>query len=218
MNGLRNRAAWIAAAQCVLVATACSGGGSTPTSPEPPSSREQCLAGASFSDPSISPYCLPYAAGEAYEVGQSYCSEPGWSHNRRYAYDFLMPMGSEVLAARAGEVVELREQFADDPTSRENVVILRHADDTLGVYIHMRQNGVLVEMGDFVPQGGLLGWSGMSGTTNPHLHFQVCLRGGECSTATREITLPVNFRNASGVLDARGGLSEGESYLALSCG
>lgn len=209
----------IVIAALLLSVAGCDGSSSSsPTAPDPPATQSQCLAEAIFSDPAASPYCLPYPAGQSYEIGQSYCSEAGWSHHRRYAYDFWMPIGSEVVAARAGEVVELREQFPDDPSASENVVILRHDDATLGVYIHMQQNGVLVEMGDFVPQGGLLGWSGMSGTTVPHLHFQVCLRGGECSTATREITLPVNFRNASGPLDGRGGLQAGVSYLALTCG
>lgn len=202
-----------------LLALGCDGsGGRSPTSPDPPETRAACLQRAVFDDPALSPYCLPYPPGEQYEVGQSYCSEAGWSHNRRYAYDFMMPTGSEVVAARAGTVVELREHFPDEPSSSENVLILRHADDTLGVYIHMQQNGVLVEMGQSVPRGGLLGFSGMSGTTVPHLHFQVCLRGGECSTATREITLPVNFRNASGAHDERGGLRVDESYLAMPCG
>jgi murein DD-endopeptidase MepM/ murein hydrolase activator NlpD len=88
-----------------------------------------------------------------------------------------MPMGSEVLAVRAGEVVELREHWSDE---------------TLSPYIHTRQDGVLVEMGDYVAQGDLLGWSGSSGTVAPHIHFQACLRGGQGSTGINEVTLPVN--------------------------
>ena len=141
------------------------------------------------------------------------------SHAGRFAYDFDMPMGTEVLAARAGEVVELREHWSDDDTQggHENVVILRHSDDTLSLYIHMRQEGVLPELGDYVPLGGLLGWSGRSGTFAPHIHFQVCLRGGRCSTGTDEVTLPVNFSNAVGPLDTVGGLIAGEVYLASGC-
>ena len=71
-----------------------------------------------------------------------------------------MPFGTEILNARAGTVVELREHFSDQDTmgGHENVVILRHSDQTLGLYIHMMQDGVLVEMGDYVPKGALLGW------------------------------------------------------------
>ena len=205
----------------VLIALACvtGCGGGGPTAPNPPGTREQCLAGAVFGSPASAPYCLPWASGTAFEVGQAYCSPPGASHHRRYAYDFMMPMDTEVLAARAGIVVELREHWPDDDPQggHENMVSLRHDDDTISLYIHMRQDGVLVEMGDSVPRGGLLGWSGSSGTSIPHLHFQVCLRSGECSTATREVTLPVSFRNAQGPLDPRGGLAVGTSYTALPC-
>lgn len=97
------------------------------------------------------------------------------------------------------------------------MVSLRHDDETISLYIHMRQNGVLVELGDSVPRGGLLGWGGSSGTPVPHLHFMVCIRGGLCSSPT-EITLPLTFRNAVGPLDSIGGLMVGETYTAGSCG
>jgi murein DD-endopeptidase MepM/ murein hydrolase activator NlpD len=202
-----------AAAALVLVA-GC--GDSSPTRPELP--RPDC-ANPVFGAPAGSAYCLPYAAGSAYTVTQSYCAPPPGSHQGRFAYDFDLPMGTEVLAARAGEVVELREHWSDDDTrgGHENVVILRHGDNTLSLYIHMRHQGVLVEMGDYVPEGGLLGWSGSSGTGFPHIHFQVCLRGGECSTGTNEVTLPVNFRNAEGPVDTVGGLVAGATYRALAC-
>ena len=207
------------------VASGC--GGTTPSGPAvgtvpPPTTREQCLAQADFGDPAESPYCLPYGESEAYTLNQSYCSPSGWSHNIRFAYDFLMPLGTEVRASRAGVVVELREHWPDDDRTggHENMVSLRHDDETISLYLHMKQNGVLVEMGDYVPRGGLLGWSGSSGDTQgtPHLHFQVCLRSGMCSWKTGEYTMPINFSNAEGTPDSRGGLAAGETYAALSCG
>ncbi len=200
-------------ALALALAAGCGGG-----SPTRPGEALQSCANPVFGDPAASPYCLPFAAGAAYTVTQSYCSTG--SHAGRFAYDFDMPMGSEVLAARAGEVVELREHWSDDDTmgGHENVVILRHDDGTLSLYIHMRHQGVLVEMGDYVPRGGLLGWSGSSGTGFPHIHFQVCLRSGECSSRSVEITLPMNFRNAEGPMDALGGLAVGERYRAGVCG
>lgn len=202
------------------VLIACSDS-SSPTGLQPVRSQSACLERAVFDDPAASPYCLPFAAGETYTLTQSYCSQAGWSHHTRFAYDFDLPMGTEVLAARAGEVVELREHHSDSDRNggHENVVILRHADDTLGLYIHMMEQGILVEMGEQVPRGTLIGWSGASGDTNgyAHLHFQVCLRPGKCSTGTSEITLPVNFRNAEGTHTAGGGLLQGANYTALPC-
>lgn len=204
----------LSGAAALLVLLGGCGGGS-PTGPE--AERASC-ANPVFTDPAASVWCLPYATGAVYTVTQSYCSTG--SHTGRFAYDFDMPMGAEVLAARAGEVVELREHWPDTDTQggHENVVILRHSDSTLSLYIHMRHQGVAVELGDYVAQGGLLGWSGSSGTGFPHIHFQVCLRAGQCSTGTNEVTLPVNFRNAEGPLDSLGGLVSGERYRALGCG
>jgi murein DD-endopeptidase MepM/ murein hydrolase activator NlpD len=204
---------------CLLLAgVACSNEASAP---EPPRTRQECLAKAQFGLPATSPYCLPWAEGATYSVSQSYCSPPPGSHQIRFAYDFLMPLGTEVLASRAGRVVELREHWSDDDRTggHENMVSLRHDDETISIYMHFRRDGVLVEMGDYVPQGGLLGWSGSSGDTEgiPHLHFQICLRSGFCSYLTGEYTMPVNFRNAAGVLDGAGGLMNGESYTALTC-
>ena len=207
----------LVSALLILLQPACDS--SSPTQPRPPSTREACLADASFGAAASSPYCLPFAAGSGYPVSQSYCS-PSGSHHTRFPYDFDMPMGTEILASRAGEVVELREHYLDSDTQggHENVVILRHSDESLGLYIHMRHQSVLVELGDYVPRGGLLGYSGQSGSFHPHLHFQICLRAGLCSTGTTEITLPVNFRNADGPLDSRGGLITGETYTARVCG
>jgi len=205
-----------------LAALVAACGGTDPEDvPRQPQTQADCLVGATFGDPADSPYCLPWAEGERYTVGQSYCSPPPGSHQTRYAYDFLMPLGTEILNVRAGEVVELREHFADDDRTggHENMVSLRHEDGTISIYMHLQYQGVAVEMGDTVPQGALLGWSGKSGDPAgiPHLHFQICLRSGLCSYTTQEITLPVNFRNAQGNHTAAGGLAVGESYLAGAC-
>lgn len=187
----------------------------------PPATRQECLDEAIFGDPLLSPYCLPYSQGESYEIYQTYCSPPPGSHEKRYAYDFLMPEGTEILAARAGVVVELREHWPGDNRigGHENMVSLQHDDETIAVYIHLQQDGVDVELGDTVTKGGHLGWSGKSGDTNgvAHLHFQVCLKPGMCSYKTGEYTLPVNFSNADGPLDEAGGLMYRESYFALPC-
>lgn len=182
-----------------------------------PQTKQECLGKAFFGDPSESPWSLPFAIDSSYLLTQSYCSDVGRSHESRFAYDFKMPFGTEILAARPGIVVELREYFPDeDPRGgHENMVCLRHEDETLSLYIHMKFNGVDVEMGDFVPRGGLLGWIGTSGTGFAHLHFQICERSGMCSYPDREFTMPLNFQNAAGVLDSRGGLLEGEYYKAM---
>lgn len=206
---------WSAILACGLTLSC---GDEGPEIPEPPADRTECLQRAVFPAPSSSSYCLPFAEGSAFTVTQSYCSPPPGSHQTRFAWDFDMPMGAEVRAARSGVVVELREHWPDtDPQGgHENMVSLRHSDETISLYIHMRHEGVLVGLGDTIPRGGLLGWSGASGTETPHLHFMVCIRGGLCSSPS-EITLPVSYRNAQGPLDSLGGLVQGERYVAGPC-
>jgi len=209
--------AWLAG--CATAPTAPDGAIAGPVQPQ---TQAECLAGAAFVPPAESPYVLPWAEGQSFVVGQGYCTTPPRSHHLRYAYDFLMPVGTEIRNVRAGLVVELREQFADDDRTggHENMLSLRHEDDTISIYMHLRHQGVAVDMGQWVPQGALLGWSGATGDPAgiPHLHFQVCLRSGMCSYKTQEITLPVSFSNAQGPIGPGGGLIEGERYTARRTG
>lgn len=138
-----------------------------------------------------SPYVLPYPVGSGYLVSQGNCS--GRSHStgfNRYATDFLMPIGSRVAAARGGVVDEVEESFPDGTrrAGEDNVVIVDQGDGTFAAYVHLTQNGALVEVGDAVAQGQVIALSGDSGnSTQPHLHFAVLVPGG-----TSE---PVSFRN-----------------------
>ena len=169
-----------------------------------------------FGDPAESPYCLPYPEGDSFYVNNTYSTRP--SHVGRFAYDFAMPIGSEIAAARAGTATEIRDQYGDDEPvgGRENGVFVVHDDGTMAVYLHMSEDGVLVDVGDRVEAGDVIGLVGTSGTSpsNPHLHFEVFEGQGEGSQWYK--TLPVNFRNAKGALDDRGGLAQSD-YEALAC-
>ena len=52
-----------------------------------------------------SPYVLPYGVGEAYFVGQT------TNHGgvQKFAIDFVMPIGTRVVAVEAGAVVKIEE-------------------------------------------------------------------------------------------------------------
>lgn len=184
--------------------------------PEPADTtlESPCLTRALFGDPAESDYILPYRAGEDYYVSQSYCT-PGGSHHNQLAYDFNMPIGTEVLAARAGRVKGIRESSPDDGVGDgdHNYIFIQHDDGTVAFYAHLMQDGVLVEPGDEVEAGDLIGYSGNSGQTggNPHLHFGVYLDW----LPEEGRDAPVNFSNSSGNNDERGGLAAGERYTAL---
>jgi len=157
-----------------------------------------------FPPPADSAYCLPYPVGETARVSQSW-SDTG-THRGRFAYDFTMPFGSRITAARAGTVTEIRDQYGDDDPAggHENGVFVLHDDGTMAIYLHMAEDGVLVDVGDTVDVGQVVGLVGTSGTDVAHLHFEVFEGQGEGTQWYR--TLPVSFRNATEPLDNWGGL------------
>jgi len=156
-----------------------------------------------------SPYLLPYPAGMSWTVLQGNCT-PGthFAGGRdQHAYDFAMPVGSPVVAARAGLVVEVEERYPDGngAVDQSNYVAVQHDDGTLAVYFHLTQNGVLVELGRSVRQGEEIAASGVTGgTSTPHLHFGVIGGTGR--------TIAVTFRNTEPHPD---GLQQGQTYPAF---
>src|SRR5262245_61204438 len=49
-----------------------------------------------FPDWHSSPFVLPYPVGQAYRVSQGNCSHGGHSGPYKYAYDFVMPLGTTI--------------------------------------------------------------------------------------------------------------------------
>ncbi|MGE3166770.1 MAG: peptidoglycan DD-metalloendopeptidase family protein [Planctomycetota bacterium] len=82
-----------------------------------------------------------------------------------------------IIAAAAGTVVGLEDSNFDrnmSCTGNWNFVKLEHADGTTSTYGHLKQNSVVVSMGQHVTAGTVLGVVGSSGcSTAPHLHFEV---------------------------------------------
>ena len=119
-----------------------------------------------------------------------------------------MPIGTPVIAARAGVVGELEERYEDRNgyvASQANYVLLRHTDGTAAVYFHLTQNGVLVGLGQSVRQGAAIGLSGQTGRQGirRHLHFGVLGASG--------LTVPVTFNNTD---SHPNGLQRGLFYTA----
>lgn len=112
-----------------------------------------------------------------------------------YAYDFYMPEGTPVLAARGGVVRDTRADRNEIGTSKPaNFVLVDHGDGTLGYYVHLQKGGVRVVRGQRVLQGDLVGLSGWTGRALiPHLHFEVIR-----DVPGSRITVPVTFADAPG--------------------
>ena len=147
---------------------------------------------AAYPDASTSPYRLPYPAGKTWLCVQSNRGIVSHREGERYAYDFAMPEGSEVCAAREGEVVAV-VQHHDGHGYRwpNNKVVVRHDDGTLGAYLHIRKDGSLVAEGDKVSQGQVIALSGHVGNSMlPHLHFHV-------SDPALGETVPVSFADVN---------------------
>ena len=154
-------------------------------------------------------YALPYAPGKSFRVLQGYGSRFSHTGLEQFAVDFRMPEGTPVHAARAGLVARIEESnnigcWDDGCGKYANFIVILHEDGTTGEYYHLQQNGVLVEPGERVLSGQLIGLSGNTGhTTVPHLHFAV-YRAAEWG-ATQSI--PVRFASADGIVERprRGG-------------
>jgi len=149
-------------------------------------------------------YAIPFGGSEPHRLGQGPNGE--FSHRGRYAYDFQLPEGTPVLAARAGIVELVRdgsERGGEDRRllDESNSVVVFHDDGTFATYAHLRPD-VAVRVGQAVRVGDLLGHSGSTGfAQGPHLHFEVWRR----SESGGHKTLPVRFRNGRRVVEGREG-------------
>jgi len=171
------------------------------------------LYGCSGGTPDGTVYALPFDPADHYKLLQgplgTFSHQAGSGND--YAYDWAMPEGSVVLAAREGVVIGVRSDSAAHGVGERfknsaNYIIIRHADGTYGEYLHLQANAALVKLGESVRAGQPIGRSGNTGyTSRPHLHFGVFrIRDDQ----TRE-SLPVKVRTGSGVQDT---LEEGRVY------
>ncbi|TXI50969.1 MAG: DUF4124 domain-containing protein [Lysobacter sp.] len=140
-------------------------------------------------DPNARPRDFEYGyplRSDAVRVEQGYGGV--YSHQdaqNRYAVDFAAAIGTQVLAARAGTVMQVEADFdrgglnAEKYAGRANFVRIVHDDGTMALYAHLDLDGVLVRIGQRVRKGQAIGLSGNTGyTTGPHLHFAVQVNRG----------------------------------------
>lgn len=164
------------------------------------------FAGSYIGDPSAvkldsaTRYDFPFPTGWEYKIIQGYNGE--FSHNSdysRYAIDFTLSVGDTVCAARDGIVVGIIKDYDIGGKDRKyrdyaNFITLYHQDGTFTQYVHLKQNGSFVSLGDTVRALQPIGLAGMTGFTSiPHLHFNALK-----PTRNGVISFPIKFRKMAG--------------------
>jgi murein DD-endopeptidase MepM/ murein hydrolase activator NlpD len=148
-------------------------------------------------------YAMPVDENSRWELGQGFEGE--YSHQdeqNRYAIDFIVPIGTPVLAARDGVVMDVASGFSQGGTDvkrfaqRANFIRVLHDDGSMGLYAHLQENGVLVKVGQRIHLGQHIAYSGNTGfTSGPHLHFAL-----QINTGMRSISIPFRMVGPGGYL------------------
>lgn len=130
-------------------------------------------------------YYPPFPLGLEFPISQGFDDDT--THNEppnQYAVDIVMPIGTPVLAARAGIVMDMEDDFHGAAQqkrylARSNQVRILHDDGTMAVYAHLQANSLRVREGARVERGQWIANSGNTGYSNgPHLHFVIQLNAG----------------------------------------
>ncbi|MHC8950114.1 M23 family metallopeptidase [Sphingobacterium hungaricum] len=155
-------------------------------------------------------YDLPYKKGNSFKVSQGY--NGNLSHKNEFALDFTMPIGTEILAAREGTVIEVVQHNTKSCPQEEckkfnNYITVLHNDGSFASYVHINYNGARCKVGEVINRGDVIALSGNTGwSSGPHLHF-VCFFGGFDAVRSFETKFKLNDGSLVSVLD------EGKSYL-----
>ncbi len=167
----------------------------------------QYSVSSTLGDPNAIPdvnheYRLPFVGNKNFFITQGFNGE--FSHfgdQNQYALDIAMPEGSDVLAARAGVVMDIAEDFYDGGVDaknmqRGNYIRILHDDGTMAIYAHLQLESVTVSRGQRVNVMQKIAASGNTGfTSGPHLHFAV-----QVNTGLNLKSIPFKLRHKSGAI------------------
>ncbi len=137
--------------------------------------REQLMLNKIYTEKSDGPYFFePFISPLDSYVTSYYGKRRVFNNKKKSQHlgiDFRAQVGVPVPATNSGKVV-----YAGDLFFTGYTVILYHGLDIYSVYGHLSK--LMVNAGDFVSRGQLLGNSGDSGrVSGPHLHWGVKIRG-----------------------------------------
>ncbi len=146
------------------------------------------------------PYRAPFAPGASYRISQAYPDHiTHATPDSAYAVDIALPDGTEVYAARAGTVINVRHEgfrggTASVMSDQANLIEILHDDGTIAVYGHLHWDSIRVHIGQRVALGEYIADSGNTGfSSGPHLHFAVWRNAGDA-----DVSVPIEFAGPGG--------------------
>jgi murein DD-endopeptidase MepM/ murein hydrolase activator NlpD len=121
---------------------------------------------------------------DLYRIGPYFADRSPASHLSPYkwAVDFLVPDGTDVLAARDGQIIQVLENFNEWGPTEEfaeklNFLTIRHDNGEYSQYCHLAELSVRklgLKRNDYVKRGQVIARVGKTGWTDrDHLHFIV---------------------------------------------
>lgn len=116
---------------------------------------------------------LPFPGGTSYRVT---CGYECYQHKRSmsYAVDLAIPEGHPIVAAAGGEVMAITWETglpASLNLGDALIVYIDHGEGWFTRYVHL--DGITVRVGDQVKMGDVIGYSGKTGASGDHLHFEL---------------------------------------------
>ena len=116
----------------------------------------------------------------------------------RYARDFLVPVGTEIVSPLEGIVIGIKKDsslWGREPrfAKHANYLVLDHENGIFTEYVHLAKDGISVEEGDRVYEGQPLAYTGLSGQmSKPHLHMNT-FRIVELNGIKVAVSIPMIF-------------------------
>ena len=176
------------------------------------------LVECTLDEPKTDGFFLPLECGYSAQISQGNFGEFSHQGQSAYAFDFSVPLGTPLMAIADGTVTHrYGETKPGDPcydgggqecNPATNYASLLHGDGTKSIYAHLSET--LVEVGQFVPRGAIVGKTGSTGwSTGPHAHVA---REENCGGAWCQ-SIAVTFTDVPG----DGVPDTGDTVVSMNC-
>ena len=128
---------------------------------------------------STNKYFIPIKLNSSVVV--TYRTSPAHTGRLFHSVDFIAPKETPILAALDGVVSQVKQDsdiggFGSEFDRYGNFIEIKHENGEYSIYEHLRKNGALMKVGNFVKAGEAIGHVGETGWMaglGPHLHFNV---------------------------------------------